>query len=172
MDWMNSTPKERKEYIDKLDQLFYFDYNLIPDVDVRDINNEDHFFGIFPSYKNMDVSYNYDTTDLQEIIGFSGTNNWDDEDMFNVLLTLNNRDLCRDNWDNQKNGYGLVGAVSHLLNLPYNYVNIMFCVANDHDLIEYGTNLQIGWVTNKAKKVIKRRQSNLFRIEEQNYKEI
>ncbi len=87
--------------------------------------------------------------------------------MFNVLETLNqNMQLMLIKWDHNKDGYGLPGVISSILGLPYNYVNTLFCIANESGLIDYGTNLQLGWTTDKAKKVIRRRESNLKRIQE------
>lgn len=146
----------------------HFDYDLIPDKDERSI--DDYMNCIFPKGSGSEIPDHVssaDVTDLCEIIGFTGTQNWDDQDMFNVLETLNQHmQLILMKWDHNKDGYGLPGIISNILGLSYNYVNTLFCIANEHGLIEYGTNLQIGWTTEKAKKVIRRRESNLKRIQE------
>ena len=149
----------------------YFDYDRIPDTDTREFSKDDRMDRIFPQYwytdEIKDDVLNPDTTDFQEIIGFSGSHNWDDQDMFNVLFTCDNRELCKQ-YVHERNGYGIVGAISNILKLNYNYVNTLFCIANEYGLVEYGTNLQYGWTTDKAKKVIIRRESNLERIRKLN----
>lgn len=110
---------------------------------------------------------------LANILGFEGTNNFNDEDVYNVLLTLSKIDHLPYSFslsDTRER------SITKTLDLPENYVNLILCVLSDKEcfyenvnkwgkIIEYGTSLQNCWIGEVGKMILSTREFDLIRAQ-------
>ena len=86
---------------------------------------------------------------LIELIEFTGTTNFDGSDMVAVLKLL---EINKHNWDGRKNS--IMEETAFCLDLPYNYICLIFCTLNKYELVEYGGSLQNAWITDNGIEIL------------------
>ena len=87
---------------------------------------------------------------LIELIGFTGSNNFDCGDMIVVLKRLKRlkTNIAQDN------SCSVMRKITEALKLPYNYICLIFCTLSKYNLVEYGRSLQNAWITDAGIEIL------------------
>jgi hypothetical protein len=114
---------------------------------------------------------------LEELIGYCGSNNYNFSDFIKVLRILKkNKDYNKQTEEFKgspliipKRPYksSTMEEISKQLNLPENYINLIYCVLFQNGCLEYGVNLQCSWIDTLGEEII-----NPFDLGEMFIKEI
>lgn len=101
---------------------------------------------------------------LEEITGFCGSNNYDFSDFINVLRILKeNKDYNRRTDQLMESSliipkrtyrYNRMEDIAKQLQLPENYINLIYCVLYKNGCLEYGSSLQCAWITTLGVEII------------------
>jgi hypothetical protein len=140
---------------------------------------EDPDSGMWVSDPNKGYIY-LDNTDtlLSHFLGFTGSNNFDDNDCLTILKHLYNgmdNYVGNNTLEKLKNIFYahltlsdyLSDRTKHAIHLGLEkYINTLLCLFHGKDLVDYGTCLQGCWITEKGKWIVLNRQLCKDRIKE------
>ena len=103
-------------------------------------NEESYYERLKLAHAKEDFN-NFVVEKLENITGFSGTYNMDMTDIIKILFLLAEKPMHQ------------LDVIS-IVNLPERYVNLIYAVCDDNELMEYGSNLQSAWITDLGRESI------------------
>ena len=117
---------------------------------------------------------------LEQVTGFGGSYNCDFTDFINVITILDNNRKHNEKREQYISSslifpkleyrYNRMEDVAKQLKLPEEYVNLIYCVLDKNDCMEYGVNLQCAWLTNLGIEMINPELGEEFlKLEEKKY---
>ena len=99
---------------------------------------------------------------LQVLVNMLGSMNFDDSQMFEALETIHNQ--SKNSKAGYNSNYTTEERISLDLDITSSHANLILCVLNNKNLVEYGTSLQNCWLTPLGEHVVKSREEDMKRI--------
>lgn len=118
--------------------------------------SKDHYLNLETYNKALSLAKDEEDFDLFrclkliELIGFTGTNNFDCSDMIVVLKFLKRLNTNT----TQDNSCSVMEKITEALKLPYNYICLIFCTLSKYNLVDYGISLQNAWITDDGIEIL------------------
>ena len=101
---------------------------------------------------------------LEQLTGYCGTNNYNFSDFIKVLRILKeNKDYNKQTErlkastlviPERSYKFDTMEDIAKLLNLPENYINLIYCVLFRNGCLQYGVNLQCAWIDTLGEEIV------------------